>query len=150
MTLDENNILRQQIIQSARKRIGTPFKHQGRKAGVGLDCIGLVVDVFKEFNPSIIEHDNTAYSRIPSNNKLKEALDLILQPLDIYQAEAGDIILFTYGKQPQHVGILSEIGVIHAYSSVGRVIETSISKNDFRIVSAYSVLPILNEINNEH
>lgn len=47
----KNNNLRQQIVCSARKRIGTPFKHQGRKAGVGLDCIGLVVDVFKEFYP---------------------------------------------------------------------------------------------------
>lgn len=139
----KNNNLRQQIVCSARKRIGTPFKHQGRKAGVGLDCIGLVVDVFKEFYPDIVNLDMTNYSRIPNKNKLKETLDLLLQPVDLYDADAGDIILFAYGKEPQHVGILTENSVIHAYASVGRVIETSISKEDIRIVATYSFLQLL-------
>ena len=138
-----NDNLRQQIVRSARQRIGTPFKHQGRKSGVGLDCIGLVVDVFKEFNPEIINHDTTNYSRVPNNNKLKETLDFLLHPVDLYEANAGDIILFAYSKEPQHVGILTENSVIHAYASVGRVIETSILKYDVRIVATYSFLSLL-------
>lgn len=85
----------------------------------------------------------TNYSRIPNKNKLKETLDLLLQPVDLYDADAGDIILFAYGKEPQHVGILTENSVIHAYASVGRVIETSISKEDIRIVATYSFLQLL-------
>jgi cell wall-associated NlpC family hydrolase len=143
--MNEYNNLREQIVRSARQRIGTPFKHQGRKAGIGLDCIGLVVDVFKEFYPDIVNLDMTNYSRIPNKNKLKETLDLLLQPVDLYEAYAGDIILFAYGKEPQHVGILTENSVIHAYASVGCVIETSILKDDIRIVATYSFLTLLPE-----
>jgi len=31
------------MIEAARRCIGTPFHHQGRASGIGLDCIGLIV-----------------------------------------------------------------------------------------------------------
>jgi hypothetical protein len=38
-------ITRQQIVNEARKWVGTPFQHQGRTRGKAVDCVGLVLSV---------------------------------------------------------------------------------------------------------
>ena len=37
-----------QIVQSARNWIGTPYLHQASLKGVGCDCLGLIVGIWRE------------------------------------------------------------------------------------------------------
>lgn len=52
---------KEQIIAKAREFIGTPYLHQGRVKGAGIDCCGLVIQVAKELGLS--DYDLTGYSR---------------------------------------------------------------------------------------
>ena len=51
------------MIASARACIGTPFHHQGRAIGIGLDCIGLIVVALTAAGFSV--RDRSDYGRRP-------------------------------------------------------------------------------------
>lgn len=130
-------ITRANIIQEARTWIGTPFKHQGRVKGIGVDCVGLIIGIAKAFNLS--DFDITHYSRLPDGFLMQSLLDLHLQPINKASIQAGDILLMRFEHEPQHLAIVSDIGIIHAYAQVRRCVEHRL--DDLwrsRIVSAYA------------
>ena len=55
------------IVASARAAIGTPFRHQGREAGRGLDCAGLLVHVAREIGAE--PRDRGGYARMPTGGR---------------------------------------------------------------------------------
>lgn len=125
---------RDQIVEIARSWIGTPYHHQARLKGVGVDCIGLIVGVGRELGLQI--EDTTDYARYPDGKTL--GLELERQFIKTDVPRLGDILLFRVTRLPQHVGICSPIGLIHAHMGVGRVVETGISKSwRDRMLGAY-------------
>ncbi len=117
---------RQQIVSQARTWLHTPYQHQARCKGAGVDCIGLVVGVAKELGLS--QADAQCYGRIPSSNDLVTALQqhaIPVAPDAIWSA--GQILLIRFDAEPQHVAILAgSVGqhtMIHAYSNAGCVTE---------------------------
>lgn len=123
---------RAHIVACARSLLGTPFQHQGRAPGVGLDCAGLLVCIARELGLS--DYDQSGYGRQPANGLLEAALDASLtrRPLDAMQP--GMVALIRFHEEPQHVGVLADyvwgdLSLIHAYSAVragrerGRVTE---------------------------
>jgi len=114
-------MLADDIIAAARSCLGTPFQHQGRLKGIALDCAGMVVCVANEIGADYF--DQQGYSRTPSGNLLAEALSA--QPcLDSLANPAerlpGDLLLFRFGIEPQHIAILGyDDLVIHSYEHVG-------------------------------
>ena len=62
----------EKVIAAARACIGTPFHHQGRTQGIGLDCIGLVIIALRARNIAV--NDRTDYGRRPDGKSLVEAL----------------------------------------------------------------------------
>jgi len=111
-------------VTAARGCLGTPFHHQGRKPGVGLDCIGLVIVALRAADITV--RDRTDYSRRPDSKSLLAALYAHgAKPVDDIQA--GDILLFRYDRQPQHVALASSPdSMIHAFAPANEVIETII------------------------
>lgn len=111
-------------IAAARGCIGTPFHHQGRQKGAGLDCIGLVIHALSEGGMDIA--DNLDYGRSPQAGKLEEAL-LAHGFFEVTEQQAGDVLLFRILRSPQHVGLAAtESRFVHAYAPLGRVIETEL------------------------
>ena len=112
------------MIAAARGCLGTPFHHQGRAAGIGLDCIGLVIVALRAATINV--HDRTDYGRRPDGKSLVDALrdhDCLL----VDDIQAGDILLFRYDGQPQHVALATSANtMIHSFAPVGKVVETSI------------------------
>ena len=112
----------EEIILAARSWLGTKFHHQGRKKNVGVDCIGLVVGVAREVGFEVA--DRTDYCRQPHARELEKALLGYLNPCKI---KVGAVALFTLGKEPQHVGIITDygagFGIIHAYAQARKVVE---------------------------
>lgn len=65
------------VIAAARGWLDTPFHHQGRLKGVGVDCIGLVVGVARELGVGI--YDEAELARQPREGRLRAALNEHLQ-----------------------------------------------------------------------
>lgn len=115
-----------QLAAAARACLGTPFHHQGRAAGMGLDCIGLVIHAMKSVGLHV--DDCTDYGRQPEGGKLEEAL-LRHGYRQVDKWRAGDVLLFRFNGQPQHVGIaVSENAMVHAYAPIGRVVESGLGE----------------------
>lgn len=114
------------IIQQAITWFNTPYQHQGRLKGIGVDCSGLIIGIAKEFN-LLNRHDEpiqdiTGYSRILKPDFLEAALLEQFEPTQ--HPQPGDIILFRIKRTPQHLGLLTQDGFIHAHAEVGKVVET--------------------------
>ncbi len=125
------------IITLARSWVGTKFHHQGRKKNIGVDCIGLVVGVAKELGIDV--YDRTSYPREPSGGTLETALAEYLGECGL---APGCVALFRIEKEPQHVGIISEVegglGIIHAYAQARKVVEHNFDESwRGRLVKCY-------------
>ena len=140
---------RSEVVEIARTYIGTPFRHQGRSKVYGVDCVGLLVCVLWECNIKV--DDIASYNGLVDAGLLRSKLDLTLDeiPLTIgmngnvqvgyYDYKPGDILLLRIGKNPQHIGIVTDIGIIHTHEGSGYVVETSLGKWKERIVTAYHI-----------
>ena len=110
------------LLTAARACLGTPFHHQGRAPGVGLDCIGLIVVALRAAGVAV--RDRTDYGPRPDGLSLIAALeDHGAKPASDIQA--GDILVFRYDNQPQHVALATAPeAMIHSFAPAGRVVET--------------------------
>lgn len=118
---------RQDIITEARQWTGTRWMHQQSLKGVACDCIGLVKGV--AINVGLLPADFatrpevtqfSGYGRRP-DGRLIRALDLFLDR--VTRPELGDVLLMRFDQNPQHVAIVSDIGIIHSHASARRVVE---------------------------
>lgn len=127
------------IINTARDCIGTPFRHQGRIAGKALDCAGLVVHIARSLNFKY--QDVSGYERSPHKDLLKKVLDsqICLQRIDVL--EPGCVVLFRIRTEPQHLAIFTGETIIHAYETVGRVVEERCGEFwKKRVIAAYRMV----------
>lgn len=110
-----------EIVEAARKYLGTPFHHQGRLGGVGLDCIGLLVNVGRDCGA--VFEDRIDYSRYPDGRTLIQECEKNLVLEDVPAPGRIGIFYFKHNYLPQHVGIFTSYGMIHTYTRVRRVVE---------------------------
>ena len=148
--------MRQKIIIEAKTWLGTHFHHQGRvKISTtphgGCDCIGLVIGVAIALNLQsktgklLADYDNHNYSNMPDGDNLRHQLSqhLLEKGNNIANAQSGDIALFSFVKNPQHLAFFDkqadQLFIIHAYSVVGKVCYHRLdSKWQQRLVQIYS------------
>lgn len=119
------------ILLAARAAVGTPFKHQGRLVGKGLDCAGLLVHVARTLGIEPIQRDG--YARMPSNGQLEATLEenvaagilLKVSPRDLLP---GDMVLMKFEGEgaARHLGIVGDGTLIHSWAVVRRVCEHTI------------------------
>jgi cell wall-associated NlpC family hydrolase len=127
---------REDIIRLARTCINTPWRHQGRLPGLGLDCIGLVNYVAHELElPGGERINDTNYGHYPDQSRVQLELaehgDRITWP----EAQPGDVILVAdpVGNHSVHVGILAmdaagQLTLIHATARNRKVVEQVIDE----------------------
>ena len=128
------------VIAAARGYLGTPWVHQARCKGVGVDCIGLLVGAFREAGHEIV--DCKDYGRNPNPRRFLRHLSAQFErasgrdQTDTHaDADAwrwilpGDVLVFQFQGPglPQHVGIATDKGVIHTYQSAGAVAEHALT-----------------------
>jgi cell wall-associated NlpC family hydrolase len=126
------------IIGAARQCLGTPFRHQGRLLGFGLDCAGVAVHVARQIGVGHL--DVSGYSHTPANGQLEQSLDAqpCLERVALADRAAGDLLLMRIKSDPQHLAICTGIGVIHAYADVGKCCEHDFDQKWLsRIVRVY-------------
>lgn len=134
----------QELVQTARMCLKTPFHHQGRVAGVGLDCAGLIVHIAKMHK--LKYNDMMGYSREPDGWSLEAFLDkqpglLPCTSSTELDRRAGDILLLWINRKhiPRHLAILSSpTRMIHTCAMVERVVENDVDERwEKRIVKVY-------------
>lgn len=126
------------VVDAARAYLGCPFEHQGRTRH-GLDCAGLILLAYRD--AGVLFEDIKGYGRNPHKDGLQQAVERQLHAVDDMQP--GDVLLMRFIREPQHVALVTDlpdgrIGVIHAHSQVGRVVEHALdAKWRRRIVGVY-------------
>lgn len=127
----------------ARRWIGTPYHHQARLPGQGLDCIGLLICAARELGQVPPDFNITGYRRVPDGFSLMRHMREQFTEIDRADMAAGDYVCIAYDKHPHHVGIigaypLGGLSIIHANSKAGRVEETRLVFGDaMRFVAAF-------------
>ncbi|MEZ5806564.1 MAG: NlpC/P60 family protein [Zhengella sp.] len=120
--------LRLRVLAEARSWLGTPYRHQAGRKGVGCDCLGLVRGVWAAVygnpapEPGPYGADWLAGGE--SDRLLDAARTLCGAGFPMPEARPGDLLVFRWrpGLPARHVGILSRHGrFIHAYSGAGAV-----------------------------
>ncbi len=138
------------IVSTARGWIGTPFRHQGRMKRTstctgGVDCLGLVLGVFKEVGgviPAELRSEILqGYGHYPDPAYLQQQLKRFLSPSD--KLMPGYITLIEVDGAARHLAIVSDgggLGLIHAYAPMRAVVEHRLSKEwHHRIQAIYSL-----------
>lgn len=99
---------RQQVLSTARKMLGTPYRYGGESPSQGFDCSGLVQYSFERAG---IDVPRTSRKQLAHSKRVPMSK---LRP--------GDLLFFKIGGKPSHVGIYLGNGeFIHAPSSGKRV-----------------------------
>lgn len=99
------------VVDAARSFEGTPFVHQGRLPGVGLDCGGVVICAYREAGLHIVD---SVYQRVPRRGQLaKMASDNRFWV--VRDIEDGDVLFFCIhdATHPMHLGIVDGVRFWH-------------------------------------
>ncbi|MEL8056088.1 MAG: NlpC/P60 family protein [Pseudomonadota bacterium] len=112
---------REEIVEAARDWIGTPYRHQASRKGVGTDCLGLLRGVWRELigvEPETIPPYSPDWAEALGQETLLETARRYMVEIAPGDAVAGDVLLFRMGlgHPAKHCAIISEPGrIIHAY-----------------------------------
>lgn len=127
----------------ARQWIGTPYHHQARKPGVGLDCVGLLICAARELGQVPKDFDITGYRRVPDGFSLMRHMHEQFTKIEREEMTAGDYVCIAFDRFPHHVGIIGDyhlggLSLIHANSKTGKVEESRLMFDDaMRFVAAF-------------
>jgi len=113
-----------EVVETARRYRGTPFQHQGRRIGLGIDCAGLLVGVAHDLGLS--DWDMDGYPRIPDGKTMQAILRSEMVPIASDQIRPGDVLLFGFYQHAQHLAIITRVDpiyIIHAYQPNDEVVE---------------------------
>ena len=124
--------MRARVLAAARGFLGTPYRHQGSRRGVGCDCLGLVRGVWRELygaepeRPSAYAAD---WAETEPGDRLLAAARRHFCEIPTAEARPGDLVLFRWraGRAAKHCGILDHpnadgsLRLLHAYEGAAVV-----------------------------
>lgn len=135
-------VTRADVVREARSWKETPFHHQGRMKGVGVDCVGVVIKVAQDLGLTTFDADG--YGTIPNGRHLRQGCTDNMDPIPTDEIRPGDVLLMRWERFPQHLAVVTEghgvrgLGVVHSYSQIGKCIEHGLSQDWLdRVVQAY-------------
>jgi NlpC/P60 family putative phage cell wall peptidase len=126
MNIHVKPVIETRVVDEARKWLGTPYRHQGARLGVGADCLGLVRGIWRELYG--IEPDEPGpyamdWAEKGDDDRLLDAARKHFSRAENAPA-LGQLVLFRWNASAlaKHAGIMvSDTSFIHAYSGVGVV-----------------------------
>lgn len=109
--------MRNQLVQAGMDFLGVPYRWRGISENRGVDCSGLVKNIFDQFN---IELPHSAREQFKLGEKVAKT-----------ELEIGDLVFFTTrGKIPTHVGIyIGNNQFLHAARRARQVIISNLSQS---------------------
>lgn len=119
----------ERIVAATLRWLGTPYRHQGSRRGVGCDCLGLVRGVWREVYGVEPEHPGPYapdWAEAGGEDALMAAARRHCREKAVRERRPGDLLVFRWrGNLPaKHAGILvAEERFAHAYQ--GQVVVVS-------------------------
>lgn len=119
------------IVQSALSWLGTPYHHQARVKGAGVDCAQLVAGVAEEcgyIKPGMIIQNYSPEWHL--HNREERMINLLLEfgCIEAQEHEPGDILAFKFGRVCSHLGIyVGNDQFVHARVDQGKVVLNNLS-----------------------
>ncbi len=114
---------RQQLIDEARTWLNTPWHHEGKIKGAGVDCGQILIEIY--VNCGLIERPTVAsYPRDWALHKKEERYLTIVERYchQVDVPEPGDIVVYKQGKSFSHGGLVIKWPqIIHAHTDLGVV-----------------------------
>ncbi len=113
--------MRQKIVAEARAWIGTPYRHQASARGIGCDCLGLVLGVWRALYgelPEEVPPYAPDWAEAGGRETLADAAGRHLRPCDGAEIAAGDLLIFRWRPHvpAKHLAIATAPGrMIHAH-----------------------------------
>ena len=114
-------MIRDDVVAEARAWIGTPYRHQASRKGVGTDCLGLVRGVWRALygqEPEAMPPYTPGWAEEQGDETLMQAATRHMTECAIGSARSGDLLLFRMGlgHPAKHCAIVSgDNRIIHAY-----------------------------------
>ena len=110
---------RAEIAAAALALVGTPYVHQGRVAGHGVDCAGVLIVVARQLGLVPAGFDVTGYTGTADGVSLRRYCQENMTPVARGEEQAGDAVLVHWGGHPQHLGVLvpyrhGGLSIVHA------------------------------------
>lgn len=115
------------VVREALAWVGTPYRHQGARKGVGCDCVGLVRGVWRALYGREAEEAGSYsldWAEAGATERLLAGARRNFCEKPIPTARAGDLLLFRWRSHlpAKHAGILvADRRFVHAYQSAGSV-----------------------------
>ena len=127
------------VARAARGWLGTPYRHQGSRRGVGADCLGLLRGVWREVvgpEPFPVPPYGRDWAEADPADRLLAAAEALFEPAG--EIDTGTVLVFRWspGAAAKHCGVaIGPERMIHAYSGRG-VVENAIAPSWRRRVAA--------------
>jgi cell wall-associated NlpC family hydrolase len=132
------HVTRADVVKAARSWLGTPYIHQHRAKGHGVDCVGLVIGVARELGIVAPDFDVNAYERTPDGSTMIAQCDRFMDRLHMDSVLPGNVLVYEFDRRlgPQHMGIvgdyydggLSLIQALGKTNGKGEVVEWNIGR----------------------
>lgn len=105
-------ITRADIVERARRWIGTPYHHQAARRGVGCDCVGLIRGLHADLygTPLLPAAAYRAdWAEVSPRERLMEALSLHLRQCETREPLPGDVLVFRWRTHlpAKHAAVMS-------------------------------------------
>lgn len=103
-------VTRKDVVVEARSWLGTPYVHQHRAKGHGVDCAGLVIGVARALGIVEPDFDINGYGQTPDGKTLLAICDRFMRRVYPSQLQPGDVLVYEFHPSlgPQHMGILGD------------------------------------------
>jgi cell wall-associated NlpC family hydrolase len=110
---------RNDIVEAARKYVGSPIMMYGR--GPAFDCVGLIVVVAQDLGLNV--KDLGFYRPAQDGKKFNQYISQQMAPGEYGPGIVALMSRSAKPDRPKHAGILTDGGVVHANITVGYVTE---------------------------
>ncbi|MGB7431461.1 MAG: NlpC/P60 family protein [Ahrensia sp.] len=122
---------RRAVLNEAQRWLGTPYRHQASRLGVGADCLGLIVGIWRTIYgtaPAIPADYAADWTIGADNDPLFDAAAAHCKQVPFDEARPGDLLTFRWTPclPSRHLALLADKStIIHAYERHG-VLQSSL------------------------
>jgi NlpC/P60 family putative phage cell wall peptidase len=131
------------VLAEAARWIGTPYRHQGARLGVGCDCLGLVRGIWRAIygcEPEALPAYSPDWAETRDDDPLIEAARRHMIEIDPLEARPGDMLVFRWRRHlpAKHLGIAARSSMlIHAYEGHSVALSPLVPAWRSRIAAAF-------------
>jgi cell wall-associated NlpC family hydrolase len=127
------------LLTEARSWLDTPWRHNHRVKGEGVDCVNFLSACAESLGIEIVLP--SFYESTPLEDKLKPYLDKYLTLLPTKELCIGNIVAFNYRGITHHVAIATSPNtIVHACRQKKKVVEEKLTRQQIGRISGVYLL----------